>query len=416
MVVVQANAITINPSARKIDLFTQKEPYSGRGINNSSDTFSPRLDSEVIFYALVTYNEEPLESFQVGFQVNSPNSLPGFPLLASAITNASGIAMISFRLRQFGYQEQNLFGTWHGVATVEIAGAVVSDTLTFRVGYIVEITSIDTIDENFNPRTRFARGTCISAGLHIRNIAMLPKTATIVVTAYDALKDPFDSITLNDFILEPGDTYIFDLCFLNISEQAEIGVATINATAFTTPPRMGGIPYSPGVSAQFLITSRDIAVISVTASPIDIVAGQIVNVTIVVSNKGNDTETFLVSAYYGEIKEEFLIQRVSVASLSPNQNRTITLHWSTTHVPPGSYDIFAVAEPLRGERERGDNTKKDDTVIVRVPIFMFPRELSVVALIVAGALALFAIILLLTRKKNNPQPTMLNVDVLPTEK
>jgi len=410
MIAVQANANVMQPPGiRMIDLFTQKEPYSGRGLNNASDAFSPRLESKVVLYALVTYNEEPLEGWQVGFQVDSPKPLPGFPLVNSSFTNASGIASISFRLQQVGYSEESFFGKWVAVANVEIAGAIVSDTLTFKVGYIVEIVSVATIDENLNPKSRFPGATCVGTKLHIRNIAMLPRTATIVVTAYDRLRNAFDSIILDNFTVEPGENYIFTHCFLNVSEQAEIGNAVINASAYTAFPIMGGVPYCPEVSAGFVIISRDVAVVEVTTSAVDVVAGEVVNVTVTVKNKGGDTETFSVNAYYGD----FLIDTFSVESLAPDQNRTLTFFWNTTYVPAGSYTISAVAEALRGETERGDNAKIDGAVLVRVPrIFLFPRELSIVALVVAVALALFAMIILLTRRRSNPYSVTLNVDIL----
>lgn len=404
--------VQANPSdGRRIDLFTQKEPYSGKGINKSSDAFAP--DSMVILYALVTYNEEPVEYRPVGFEVISPNPIDGITkYIFSASTNASGIAMTSFRLRWPNENPENLFGNWFAVATVSIAEKTVVDMLTFRVGWIVEIISIATIDENLKPKTHFAKATYVGAELHIRNIAMLPKTATIVVTAYDARNEAFGSIVWNDFVVKPNETYIYAYGYLNISEQAAIGSAMINASAFTAPPSMGGVSYCPEVSARFVITSRNVAVINVTVSSIDVIAGQIVNVNATVTNRGDEIESFTVSAYYGS----FLIQTLSVASLSPRQNRTLTFVWNTTYVLAGSYTIRAVAERLRGETETEDNVYADGTVTVRIPrIFMFPRELSIIALIVAAALALFGMILLLTRRKKGAQSSSVTlcVDVLP---
>jgi len=405
----EANAkITNSSSGRMIDLFTQKEPYSGRGINKSSDAFAPQ--SELILFALVTYNEEPVEDKQVGFEIIDPHGVS----LGSreSDTNASGVARISLNLTGPGkHPEETIFGTWLAVATVDIVGVKVMDTLTFRVGWIVEIVSISTIDENLKPRSHFPKASCVGVELHIRNIAMLPKVATIVVTAFDARNYLFDSIVWNDFNVEPGETHIYTYCFLNISEQAAIGNATIYASAYTALPSIGGVPYCPEVSANFIITRRDVAVINVTPSSVDVIAGQIVNVIVVVTNKGDETETFSVSAYYGS----FLIQTLRVESLSPNQNRTITFVWNTTYVPAGSYTMKAVAETLRGETETGDNTYIDDAVFVRYPrVFIFPRDLSIIALVVAATAALLAIILLIIkRKKDTSQSVMLNVDVLP---
>jgi hypothetical protein len=400
--------VQANPSeGRRIDLFTQKEPYSGRGINVSSDAFAPQ--EEVILYAYVTYGGDPVQNKPVDFNVFAPDpSLEGFPLYRVPLTNASGIASISFRIPHPTSEipEEVIFGTWFATAAVDIAGERVVDTLTFRVGWIVEILSIETIDTNLKPKTHFAKGTCVGVKLHMRNIAMFSRIVNLVVTAYDNISVPFDSIIWNEFTVEPGETYIYAYCFLNISEQATIGDAKLIATAYNPQLEI------PEAFTKFVITSRNIAVVNVTVSSIDVIAGQIVNVTVTVTNRGDETESFSVNAYYGT----FLInQTFRVESLSPNQNRSFTFVWNTTYVPAGSYTIKAVADTLLGETETSDNTFVDGAVIVRAPrVLIFPRELSIIVLVVAAAISLFAIVLLLTRrKKKTPSSVTLSVDVLP---
>lgn len=55
----------------KIDLFTQKEPSSGKGPNMPSDAFN--LGEEVKIYALVTYNDYPVRSL-VAFGISEPSA------------------------------------------------------------------------------------------------------------------------------------------------------------------------------------------------------------------------------------------------------------------------------------------------------------------------------------------------------
>ena len=394
---------------RMIDLFTQKEPYSGKGINKSSDAFAPQ--SEVILYANVTYRGDPVQNKQVSFEVTPPNPIPGYPLWIprAPLTNASGIANMSFRIPHPTHDlpEDVIFGTWYATASVTIGDEKVVDTLTFRVGRIVEILSIETIDQDLKPKTHFAKGTCVGAKLHLRNIAMTSRIVDLVVTAYDNSSFSFDSIVWNEFTVEPGETYIYAYCFLNISEHVTIGDAKLIATAYNPQLEI------PEAFARFVITSRNVAVINVVTSSVDVISGQIVNIMVTVKNNGGEVETFPVSVYYGP----FLVQSLFVESLSPNQNRTLSFVWNTTYVPAESYTISGVAGVVPGETETGDNTYVDGSVTVRVPrIFMFPRELSIVALLVAAVLALFAMILLLTRrkKKNNPEPAMLTVDVIPS--
>jgi len=410
--VVKANtdSISILNGGPMIDLFTQKEPYSGRGANISSDAFAP--GSLLILFASVKYNEEPVEYMSVAFQVIPPNpAIPTF--FGEAPTNASGIAMTGFPLPGLNlYSKEVVFGTWFAIATVRMPrDVVVVDTLTFKVGWIVEIVSLSTIDENLNPKSYFPKATCIGVKLQLKNIAMLPKTATVVINAYDGHNEFFDSIVLNNFNVEPGPNTFCAHCYLNVSEEADIGNAMLNASVYTAPPSMGGYPYCPEVLARFMITDRNVAVTDVTISSVDVAAGEIVEVTVTVANKGNETEDFSVSAYYGT----FLIQTFNVTSLPPDQSRTIIFVWNTTYVQAGVYEISAVASRVPGETYVDDNSKSDGVITIRVPWrLLLPRELSIVVLVVVAALALFAMAIILSRKKTDPQPVMLNVDVIPS--
>ncbi|MEM3622662.1 MAG: Ig-like domain-containing protein, partial [Candidatus Bathyarchaeia archaeon] len=109
-------AISESPSG-KIDLFTQKEPYSGKGPNNPSDAFSPQ--EIVILYAFVTYNEMPVQNLLVAFYVQTPN---GASFSFSEKTNSSGIATINFTIPWpcENTSESEVFGEWHVLADTVI--------------------------------------------------------------------------------------------------------------------------------------------------------------------------------------------------------------------------------------------------------------------------------------------------------
>jgi hypothetical protein len=84
-------------AARKIDLFTQKMPFNGKGMNQSSDAFQPQ--ELVILYAFVTFNEYPIASKLVAFHINNPaNALENITVVGVSSTNQSGIAQFSFRM------------------------------------------------------------------------------------------------------------------------------------------------------------------------------------------------------------------------------------------------------------------------------------------------------------------------------
>ncbi|MDH5451216.1 MAG: hypothetical protein OEX77_10050 [Candidatus Bathyarchaeota archaeon] len=59
---------------KPIDVYTQKEPNSGRGRNQPSDAFAPQ--EEVILYANVTYKHYPMSGKIVAFQVAGQKILP----------------------------------------------------------------------------------------------------------------------------------------------------------------------------------------------------------------------------------------------------------------------------------------------------------------------------------------------------
>lgn len=82
-----------NNTGGKIDLFTQKEPYSGKGPNMPSDAFNP--GEEVQIYALVTYNVESVQNLPVAFEILGPKIHVD---CRTVFTDETGIATISFRI------------------------------------------------------------------------------------------------------------------------------------------------------------------------------------------------------------------------------------------------------------------------------------------------------------------------------
>jgi len=397
---------------RIIDLFTQKAPYNGKGLNQSSDAFAPH--EEVVLYAYVTYRDAPVANNLVAFEILGPmNPLSNITFSRTAITNSSGIATLDFRIPWLiENPETIIFGTWKAYARADIAEVQVEDTLAFRVGWIVEILSIATIDEDFQPQTVFGKGNCVGVELVLRNIAMLSKMATLAIAAYDKINVPFGNIKIDSFEIKPGEVYVYIFCKLKIPGWITVGDAMVNASAYTAPLDIGGVPYCPEVSTIFSITARDVAIVSVFPSATSIVAGEIVNVSVVVKNEGSATETFEVSAYYDSI----LIGTSSVVSLSPNTQRNLVFTWNTFGLPDGTYTMKASTNVLPGEIDIDDNTYIDGSVVIGArPVYAAPRGLIIMALVAAVAIAMALIALLLSRRKNTSSENssvLLHMDVL----
>jgi len=111
----------------------------------------------------------------------------------------------------------------------------------------------------------------------------------------------------------------------------------------------------------FLGVVHDVAITSVTPSATEVVLGKEVTITVVAKNKGSETETFNVTAYY----DNTAIGIQSVNNLPSGSNTTLTFTWNTTDVAKGTYTIKAEASVVPDEINTDDNTFVDGTVQVR---------------------------------------------------
>ena len=238
------DTLTFKVTGPYLDVYTQKpEPYSGKGPNEPSDAFAPQ--EEVILYAEVHYDCEPIEYKFVIFEVRDPD---GEVLIdRSNATNEYGVATTSFRLAS-----NATFGTYTVLAAVEILGKTANDTLTFKVGWIIEIMEVEAVDATGAAKTNFARGEHIYFNLTAKNIAFVSKIATFTIAAYDEQGVPVGQAVLYGWVIPSGTAQIF-IIDLQIPEWAYVGVSAVYANAYTDPPHLGGTPYCPEISAAFKI-------------------------------------------------------------------------------------------------------------------------------------------------------------------
>jgi hypothetical protein len=339
---------------RNIDLFTQKQPYSGKGPNQPSDSFQPQ--EEVILYALVTYNEAPIQNKLVAFQIDGPSPPEvndPIRIILSSATNESGIASVSFRIpTPINGSEGIVIGEWFAIATVDIAGVVVNDTLTFRVDYGVRIISVATLDSRLNPQTTFLRAENIIFNITAENTGLTSKYAFFTVDVIDASATSIIHFEFEQ-TLTPGQNNL-QTPACQIPPNSRIGDAAVHVNVYTAPPIQGGAPYGPQYSTTFQIVTRDIAISSISLSSNIVKAGGTVKIGVYVKNKGNYTESFYVKVFYNQT---FLMERY-VDSLPPLEVTCIDFLWNTTGVPEGDYMITAVAGPVEGEIEVEDNVLK----------------------------------------------------------
>jgi len=236
--------ITVLPFRLTIDVYTQKEPYSGKGPNMPSDAFAP--EEEVILYANVTFNDEPVADKLVDFYVFEPNATEPF-LHRTNMTDGNGLTYVSFRLGN-----EPPFGIYKVVANVEVTQTIAEDTMTFKVGWIIEVLRVETTDKDGNPQVDFREGEDIHFKLIVQNIAFISKNATLTVVVYDETRTP---IGVGDSQLEiaPGWFELNLLFNLRVPKWSAVGVAEGFACAFTNWIWENGTAYCPEATTSLAI-------------------------------------------------------------------------------------------------------------------------------------------------------------------
>jgi hypothetical protein len=348
----------------EIDLFTQKEPYDGKGPNMPSDAF--RLGELVILYALVTYGEVPVENSMVTFYVEPPQD-PSFCLTAE--TNTSGIATVSFTIPQKCDNESEVFGNWVALANVLINGITLQDVLTFKVDWIVKLVSVRTIDQNLTYRSVFGIGGDIGLEITMQNIAMTAKNVTLAIVIQDELSVPVNSSIISDLEAQPNGKLITLYCKLYLPKWSRVGTATVIVSALTALPSEGGVLYCPAASTTFLIVLynpltlafHDVAAVNAIPSSTSVELGQSLNISAVVRNEGTEVESFNVSAYCDNV----LIGTLEVATLSPYSEAILDFTLDTSPFSVGNHTIAVSIPYITNEADRTDNDFVDGVIEIK---------------------------------------------------
>jgi hypothetical protein len=349
---------------RVLDVYTNKEPHSGKGQDQESDAFEPQ--EEVILYGLVTYNLDPVAGKIVAFNIIGPsNSFENITLSLSNVTGEDGIASVRFLMPWPDPKpKESIFGTWIVVATVDIASVVTYDVVAFKAGWIIELLYIKTTDANNALKTTFLKGEQMGFRVGVKNIAMTDKTATLAVSATDELNAPVGTIKLENEVVPPGETEYF-LKEIVIPLTAFIGQGTAVANALKTVESGIPVTWCPSVETTFEISLiHDVAVTNVVPSATEVSVGEQVYISVVVKNKGRASESFKVSTYF----DGTVISTIWVQNLAPGATQTLVSTWSTYGLQPGNYTLKAIADAVPGETNLEDNVFIDGTVRLKEPI------------------------------------------------
>jgi len=352
----QHQSIAHAANGRNVDLFSNKIPCDGRGPNQTSGAFVPQ--ELVIIYTLVTYNDEPIANKLSSFVVTGPaNPYQNITIIGVNMTNSSGIAKFSFRVPwPEEHAEEIVFGLWHAIGTVDIADVPTTDHMDFRVGWIVRIKSITTLNDHFEPQTSFLRRSTVIFNITAESIACIPKSGTIVINVKDSMNYPIMFMELDGLTFPVGESY-FQASSV-IPDSARIGEAQVLTAPYTDSIPNGGVLYSPAVVTTFQIITRDICIQSLVPSETSGQIGDMITITMTVKNKGNQTESFDASTYFNHT----IIQTKNVITLPPSAQTQVVFTWDTHGLPEGDYILSGIAGPVEGEIETYDNQFTDGIV------------------------------------------------------
>jgi len=194
-------------------------------------------------------------------------------------------------------------------------------------------------------------GTIVGIDVSVLNNGS--ETESFNVTAYYNSNE----IDTTEVSLEAGQNTTLSLAW-NTTGVTE-GDYTISAYAWPLPKETD-IADNTYIDGEVRITSliHDVAVTNVTPSSTVVLAGDEVDITVTVRNKGTETEAFDVTVYY----DNRAIGTQTVTDLAQDAEETLTFLWDTTSITVGNYTIKAIASPVNGEANVADNTYVDGEI------------------------------------------------------
>lgn len=188
-----------------------------------------------------------------------------------------------------------------------------------------------------------------------------------------------------------GGAFTVSLTVIDNATASELVESTFNTTEM---PWIWYELYSTYTEVIEFVFPHDIAVTNVTPSKTEAAAGETISISVTVLNKGSETETFDVTAYYGTTE----IDTKNVADLSHGEEETLTFDWATSGVAEGEYQLKAYAHPVDGETSVEDNEFLDGTVTITSSAGEFPIMYAIIGGI--AVVAVLAILVFYMRRKS----------------
>jgi hypothetical protein len=237
---------------------------SGQWTSGWMDVVFPQ--SLVFLNAYVTYNYWPVQSKDVGFEIEGPfchvnntgniatdyTPMNSYQIWAklTATTDSQGVASLAFRMPWPCLNPDSITGVWKVTATVTVADQVVTDIMLFYYNRLLTITKVTT--DKVCPNI-YAHGDTVTVTVTYEYHGVQNYPALFAITLLDNLSVPFGFATWNTTdvpILVGGATFCqwsiksFSVKIL-IPKWAYAGDFTVMVTVYDKDPTLGGEALTP---------------------------------------------------------------------------------------------------------------------------------------------------------------------------
>ena len=216
-----------------------------------------------------------------------------------------------------------------------------SDEVVTVLGHDVVVTEFEVSPSPILGAHRVTPGETMTIKVKVKNQGTLTETFDVTVK-YD--NHDIDTQTVTE--LQNGTSTVLTFTW-DTTDVAE-GTYTLNATATTVP---GERPIDTENNAleygvKVKIGHHDIALINITASPTEVLLGELIFINVTVENQGVFHEMDInVTVKYGDTDIETQI----VTRLADGASTTLNFTWDTTDVTPGTYTLKAVVSAVTDE-------------------------------------------------------------------
>jgi len=229
-------------------------PYGGQGPNHWMDIVFPQ--SWVYLNANVTYNYWPVQSKDVGFEIEGPYEhisnqqgdfyvpLPSYKVWAkfTATTDSNGVATYAYRMPWPCDNPDSITGVWKITSTVTIADIVVNDTMLFYYERLVCITSVTTDSYGYY------HDQCVKVTVSYKTHSVEYYPALFATVITDELGVPFGmalfSTTVGGATFCTWKTGTFNVTIC-IPKWAYAGNGYVHVSVYDKDPTIGGEPLAP---------------------------------------------------------------------------------------------------------------------------------------------------------------------------